>query len=146
VTSRPLWTCPSCGRTFANPNQTHTCALLCSLDSHFTGKDKVVRDLFDLVLAVISARGPVTVLPEKTRIALHVRMSFAALMPRRHWLDGHLVLARRVDHSRFRKIEVYSPRNILHTFRLHAPADVDQLSPLLTEAYDVGAQYHLRAQ
>jgi hypothetical protein len=38
------------------------------------------------VLAVISGFGPAEVLAEKTRIALHVRMSFAAFMPRRHWL------------------------------------------------------------
>jgi len=34
-------------------------------------------------------------------------MSFAAFMPRRNWLNGHLVLARRVDSPRFHKIETY---------------------------------------
>ena len=88
---------------------------------------------------------PVDVLPERTRIALHVRMSFAALMPRRRWLDGHLVLARRVDGSRFRRIEVYSPRNVLHVFRLTVPDDVDaEFTAYLAEAYGVGAQEHLR--
>lgn len=28
--------CAACGRTFANRNQTHTCAQLADLDSHFT--------------------------------------------------------------------------------------------------------------
>jgi hypothetical protein len=41
--------------------------------------------------------GPVSVPSEKTRIALHVRMSFAAFMPRKDWLSGHRVLARRID-------------------------------------------------
>lgn len=146
MTSRPLWTCPTCGRTFANVNQTHTCAPLGTLDAHFHGKDPIVRSVFDRVLEVVSTCGPVTVLPEKTRIALHVRMSFAAFTPRRHWLDGHLVLARRVPLPRFRKIEVYSPRNVLHAFRLTALSDVDaELSSLLAEAYTVGEQRHLRA-
>jgi len=57
--------------------------------------------------AVTDGGEPVTVLAEKTRIALHVRMSFAAFMPRRNWLNGHLVLARRVDSPRFHKIETY---------------------------------------
>ncbi|HEV8562795.1 MAG TPA: hypothetical protein VGR06_41300, partial [Actinophytocola sp.] len=107
--SRPLWTCPTCTRTFANPNQTHTCAPLRTLDSHFTGRDPAVRAVFNRILAVLEPLGPLTVLPEKTRIALHVRMSFAAFTPRHHRLDGHLVLARRADSPKFHKIEAYSP-------------------------------------
>jgi Domain of unknown function (DUF5655) len=145
VATGPLWTCPSCGRTFANPNQTHTCAPLGDLDAHFTGKDPQVRATFDVVLDIVRRLGPVTVLAEKTRIALHVRMSFAAFTPRRHWLDGHLVLPRRVDLPRFRKIETYSARNVLHAFRLVDPSEVDdELSSLLSEAYAVGCQHHLR--
>ena len=71
-------------------------------------------------------------------------MSFAALVPRRHWLDGHLVLARRVDSPRFAGIETFSPRNVLHRFRLSSPDEVDaEFAGWLIEAYDVGAQRHL---
>jgi Domain of unknown function (DUF5655) len=143
---RPLWTCLECGRTFANRNQTHTCAVLTNLDRHFAGKAPVVRATFDRVVAVVSGFGPVEVLAEKTRIALHVRMSFAAFTPRRDWLDGHLVLARRIDSPRFRRVETFSPRNVLHTFRLTVPADVDaEFAGWLEEAYQVGQQRHLRA-
>ena len=89
----PLWACPTCGRTFANRNQTHTCATLTDLAGHFAGKQPSVRATFDRIVEVVSALGPVSVLPEKTRVALHVRMSFAAFTPRLRWLDGHLVLA-----------------------------------------------------
>ena len=144
---QPLWTCTGCGRTFANNNQTHTCAPLGSVDAHFAGCAPAVRETFDAVLAAVRACGPVDVLPERTRIALHVRMSFAALVPRRRWLDGHLVLARRIDTPRFRRVEVYSPRNVLHTFRLTAPAEVDaEFTAYLAEAYRVGAQEHLRRE
>jgi hypothetical protein len=142
---RPLWTCPGCGRSFARPNQTHTCAPLGSVDAHFAGCAPAVRATFDAVLAAVRACGPLGVLPERTRIALHVRMSFAAFMPRRRWLDGHLVLARRIDSPRFRRVEVYSPRNVLHAFRLTAPGEVDaEFTAYLAEAYLVGAQEHLR--
>lgn len=145
VTDRPMWTCPECGRTFANPNQTHTCAPLGDLDGHFAGTDPAVRAAFDRVVAAVAALGPVSVLPEKSRIALHARMSFAALVPRRRWLDGHLVLARRVDSPRFRRVEVYSPRNVLHAFRLAGPDEVDEeFRGWLAAAYDVGRQRHLR--
>ncbi len=143
--SRPeLWTCPRCGRAFANPNQSHTCAPLGDLDRHFAGSDPAVRQTFDAALTVIQRLGPVEVLAERTRIALHVRMSFAAFQPRRHWLNGHLVLAREVVSPRFSRVEVYSPRNVLHAFRLDGPTQVDgEFSDWLAEAYAVGEQRHL---
>jgi hypothetical protein len=139
-----VWTCSVCGRTFANRNQSHACGGLVPLDEHFAGREPAVRDTFDRVLAAVREIGPVTVLPEKTRIALHVRMSFAALFPRRRWLDGHVVLARRLDSPRFRRIETYSPRNVVHLFRLLGPDDVDaEVRSWLAQAYEVGAQRHL---
>jgi len=140
-----MWQCPVCGRGFANRNQTHTCAPLGELDRFFASVEPHVRASFDRIVEEVRALGPVAVLPEKTRIALHVRMSFAALMPRKRWLNGHLVLARRIDTPRFTKIEVYSPRNVLHAFRLDSPDEVDaEFSGWLAEAYRVGAQEHLR--
>lgn len=140
----PLWTCPRCGRRFANRNQTHTCGLH-DLDHHFAGKPAEIRALYDAFVKAVKACGPVTVLPEKTRIAFQVRMSFAQVSPRRAWLDGHLVLARRIEHPRFRKVETFSPRNHLHPFRLTSPAELDaEFRGWLREAYAVGAQEHLR--
>lgn len=139
-----LWTCPDCGRTFANRNQTHTCAVLGNVDRHFRGTSPAVREAYERLIAVVRGFGPVTVLAEKTRIALHVRMSFAAVTPRRAWLDGHLILARRIDSPRFHRIEVYSPRNVLHAFRLNSPDEVDgEFAAWLAEAYAVGEQRHL---
>jgi hypothetical protein len=59
---RPLWTCPRCGRTFANRNQSHTCAALGSIEVHFDGKDPTVRATFDRVLEVLGPVGRVDVL------------------------------------------------------------------------------------
>ena len=139
-----LWRCPKCGRRFANRNQTHTCDALYGLDHHFAGREPIVRELFDLVAAAVRSIGPVIILPEKTRIAFQVRMSFAQVTPRKRWLDGHVVLARRLEHSRFRKIETFSPRNHVHVFRLERPDDVDTtFVDWLREAYAVGEQRHL---
>jgi hypothetical protein len=140
-----MWTCPRCARTFANRNQSHACAPLGDLDRHFTGAAPEVRATFDAILTAASECGPVEVLAEKTRIALHARMSFAAFTPRRRWLTGHLVLARRVDSPRFTRIEEYSPRNVLHPVRLTGPHEVDaEVAGWLAEAYAVGQQHHLR--
>jgi hypothetical protein len=97
------------------------------------------------VLSAIREFGPVIVVPEKTRIAFQVRMSFAQVSPRRGWLDGHVVLARRIPHARFRRIDSISPRNHVHHFRLASPAQIDpEFRAWLREAYAVGAQRHLR--
>jgi hypothetical protein len=139
-----LWRCPKCGRAFAHRNQTHTCVGLHDLDYHFTGREPLVRELYELVAATIRSIGPVLILPEKTRIAFQVRMSFAQVTPRRRWLDGHVVLARRLEHPRFRKIESFSPRNHVHVFRLERPSDIDEtFVAWMREAYAVGEQRHL---
>jgi hypothetical protein len=143
-TSAPLWRCPLCGRTFAACNQTHTCAPLGDLDRHFAASEPTVRETFDRIVTALNGVGPFTVLPEKTRIAFHVRMSFAAVMPRKRRLNGHLVLDRRVESPRFARIETYSPRNIVHVFRLASPDDVDvEFAAWLADAYRVGEQRHL---
>ena len=140
----PLWQCEQCGRAFANRNQSHACGTL-DLDHHFRDKSPEIRALFDRAVDVIQSLGPVRVLPEKTRIAFQVRMSFAQLTPRRRWLDGHVVLARRLDHPRFRGIQTISPRNHVHTFRLSQPGDIDaDFQRWMAEAYLVGKQEHLK--
>lgn len=139
----PLWRCPRCRRAFANRNQSHACGRH-SLAAHFRGKDARIRALYDAVLAAIRSIGPVRVLPEKTRIAFQVRMSFAQVTPRQKWLDGHVVLARRRDSPRFTKVETFSPRNHLYAFRLHTVSDVNaEFCEWLAEAYRVGEQRHL---
>jgi len=96
------------------------------------------------MLHVARENGPITVLAEKTRIAFHVRMSFAAFVIRRNWVDGHVVLARRLENARFRRIETFSPRNHLHAFRFEAVEDIDaEVASWLAEAYQVGEQRHL---
>ena len=139
---RPLWRCVRCGRSFANPNQSHACGTH-ELDAHFTGRSPKVRAIYDAFLAMLEGFGPVTVLPEKTRIAFQVRMSFAQLTVRKDWVLGHLVLARRAEGPLFTKVETFSPRNHLHAFRLDDPAEVAPLEDFARKAYAVGKQEHL---
>ena len=140
----PLWRCPRCRRFFANRNQSHACGPQHSLASHFAGKPKAVRAIFDKLLAIAKKSGPVTLLPEKTRIAFQVRMSFAAFVIRQNWVDGHVVLGRRLENPRFRRIETFSPRNHLHAFRFETVDEIDdEVGGWFAEAYRVGEQRHL---
>ena len=139
----PLWTCPRCRRRFANRHQAHACGRH-DLAHHFAGKPPIVRALFNAVRREVRACGPVTVLPEKTRIAFQVRMSFAQVTPRADRLDGHVVLARRYPRPRFVKIESISPHNHVHHFKLYGIDEIDdEFRSWLREAYEVGAQRHL---
>jgi hypothetical protein len=114
------------------------------LDLHFEGKGQDVRELFEALVALFKRIGPVAILPEKTRIAFQVRMSFAAVSVRRNYMVGHFVFARRVEHPRFLRIETYSPRNHLHAFRIDAMTDLDEeFAKWAREAYEVGEQKHL---
>ena len=145
MTDRPLWRCDECGREFANRNQSHSCGTY-DLDHHFDGKPAAIRALFDRIVAVLNKIGPTRVLPEKTRIAFQVRMSFAQVTPRRHWIDGHVVLARRLESPRFRRIDTISPRNHVHVFRITRTGEIDaEFRSWLVEAYAVGKQEHLGA-
>jgi Domain of unknown function (DUF5655) len=140
----PLWHCAACGRGFANRNQSHACGPRYTIAHHFRGKPAAIRAIYRHVVAALRAIGPVRVLPEKTRIAFQVRMSFAQVTPRQRWLDGHVVLARRLEHPRFRQVQTFSPRNHLHAFRLTSPDEVDDdFRAWLAEAYRVGRQEHL---
>jgi len=142
-TNQPLWTCYGCGRQFANQNQFHACARY-TLAEHLEGKAPEVLALYFHLEMVIQGLGPVIVNPEKTRIAFQVRMSFAAVTLKRQWIDGHVVLARRLESPRFRRIETISPRNLVHSFRLTTLDDIDEeFMAWLAEAYQVGEQRRL---
>jgi hypothetical protein len=139
-----LWRCAKCGGRFANRNQTHFCSDV-SLKSHFDGKPPATRQLYEAFLEEVRSHGPVRVLPEKTRIAFQVRMSFAALMTRRGYLRGHLVLAKRYDKPCFFKIETISPRNHVHCFELREAVQLQgDLAKYIGAAYLVGCQKYLR--
>ena len=139
-----MWRCPKCKRRFASRNQSHTCAGLHDLAHHFKDKPPEIRELYDAFVVELMKIGRVIVLPEKSRIAFQVRMSFAQLTPRWKWVDGHLVLARRVEDPRFTRVETFSPRNHLHAFRLTSADQIDAwFVARMREAYLVGEQKHL---
>ena len=144
-TDRPLWTCPLCGRRFANRNQTHWHSAM-TLDDHFADADERLRATFVRLVEVVRSCGEIVLWPVKTYIYIAARRSFAGVQVRKRWLKVHVELTRRLDNPRFDSIEEITPRNILHNFRLRSPEDVDdEVRAWLCEAYRVGMQEHLVA-
>lgn len=139
-----LWQCPRCGARLVTANGWHSCGTF-DLAPLFARSEPNVREIYDAFLAALNEIGPVTVIPQKSRIAIQARMRFAALVPQKSALRGHLVLSRRTPSPCFSKIESLGPRSHVHVFRLGAAREIDAaFRRLLRAAYAVGEQAHLR--
>lgn len=118
----------------------HSCGRY-RLEDHFKGKDPLVREMFHRFEQMIRAFGPVTMYAEKTRIVFQVRVRFAGAVVRKHWLDCGFWLRRRVESSRFRKVEFIPPGYHLYSLRITDPAQFDgEVAAFLREAYALGCQ------
>ncbi len=139
-----MWKCDGCGRRFANRNQSHFCGRY-TLRGHLRGRSREALAIFRAFVKMARSCGRVIILPEKTRIAFQVRMSFAAVSFRRDGLNGHVVLARRLENPRFTSIQTISPRNHVHHFQLRSLGELDaRFAKFVREAYRVGCQLHLK--
>ena len=138
-----LWQCPKCGQRFTSANQWHSCGSF-NLDDLFQHSLPGTRELFGHFVKAVEGFGPVTIIPQKTRIAFQVKMRFAAIVPRKKYLRGHLVLGEIYKEDFFGRINSYSPNNHVHEFRLDSKK---QLTPGFVEyigkAYKVGQRKHL---
>ena len=89
------------------------------------------------------------VIPQKTRIVFQTRMRFAAIIPQKTQLRGHLVLPEPNPSRYFDRIESYSPGNHVHVFRISSAEQLDEwqldeeFTGFLKAAYRVGNQEHL---
>jgi len=140
----PLWTCPKCGRQFANRNQEHSCGQF-TVEDFLKGKGANALAMYRRFVELAEACGPVLIAPAKTRIGFQVRMIFAAVNKlTERQLDAHVVLTRRIENPRFHRIETLTPTCHVHHFRVHAPEELDdEAASWFCEAYTVGEQKHL---
>ena len=122
----------------------HSCGRY-SVDAFLAGKSAHSITLYEQFTALVSECGPVLVAPAKTRIGFQVRMIFAAVNKLTdRFLDAHVVLARRLNSPRFKRVEMMTPKCYVHHFRVHSLNDLDEeLKTWLREAYHVGTQEHL---
>ncbi|MGQ0720800.1 MAG: DUF5655 domain-containing protein [Candidatus Eiseniibacteriota bacterium] len=133
-----MWECARCGRRFAKRNQWHSCARW-TARAHREGRSAVVARVYRGFTAAVRSCGPVKRHPAKARIGYIARMTFAAAYVKERWVDVHLILARRMEDKRVRRIESIGGRHV-HHFRLLAPGDVDaELRRWIRQAYRVVA-------
>jgi len=144
MTSRPLWICPKCGRRFINPNMPHSCGRY-SVEKFLAGKSRNAISLYEHFSALVHDCGPVRIAPAKTRIGFQVRMIFAAVNKLTdRGLEAHVVLTRRLQTPRFRRIDALTPKCYVHHFKIESLGELDdEVKRWLREAYRVGTQEHL---
>lgn len=119
-----MWTCPQCGRSFANKNQWHACQTT-TIEDVLDLKTDLAVSIYQAVVAALERAGEFRIHPQKTRIAFISRMTFAGVSLARRWADLSFILPEPLEDDRIRRLELYGPTSWGHTIRLAEPADVD---------------------
>jgi hypothetical protein len=130
------WTCPRCGAPFANANASHSCVDV-ELDAHFARANPAVRAAFDRLVELAQVDGPVTIVPQKTRIVLAAPMRFLAIQVRRDRLVGHVFAERPLAHRVVTGIvhDAYGTRLFMHRLSIRLADDLDEpFAALVREA------------
>lgn len=122
----------------------HSCGRY-SVDQFLAGKSQDAISIYEHFNALILECGPVKIAPAKTRIGFQVRMIFAAVNKLNdRGLEAHVVLTRRLENPRFRRIEMMTSKCYVHHFRIESVSELDdEVKSWLREAYLVGTQEHL---
>ena len=124
--TKPLWKCPRCGHRFVTPNMWHSCRQV-DLEAHFTGKEPSIRKLFDAWLAFVQKYGgPLTVIPQKSRISFQARVRFSGAIIHKQWVDCTFWLKRSIQDDWFNRVEKISPINYVYHFKLTDTAQLDE--------------------
>jgi hypothetical protein len=104
----------------------------------FLGKDTVVRDTFDRVLATLRDIGPFQVETKKTSIHLTRGVAFAGVHPRKSYLYLNIRLDRPIHSDRIAKSEQVSKHRFHNEVKLSTPEEVDaELVSWLRDAYSL---------
>jgi hypothetical protein len=128
------WKCPKCGREFARKSPYHGCGQY-TLEGYLKGKKPAAIALFNKVVEMATAIGPITVSPAKTQVSLRVRSNFAMIYLTGPQIGGYLFLPEPRPAQFVRKITAASARRHVHHFRINDPAKLNgDFQQMLAEA------------
>ena len=107
-----------------------------SVKDHFVNKDPSVRTLYDQLLSMLQALGPVTEDPKKTSIHLNRKSALAGVETRKDGLLLNIKSDHPIQSPRIEKAEQISAKLFHHKVRISSPGDLDEeLNSWLKEAY-----------
>ncbi len=142
---KALWQCPKCGEKFVTRNMWHSCGKF-SLEALFARSEPRVFELYKRFAALAQSCGPVTIIPQKTRLVFQERVRFAGCVPRKSFLLCSFGFHRKRESPRFHKITQYAPLWYGHECRVTSEKDFDEeFMDWIRESYAVGQQKHLEA-
>ncbi len=122
----------------------HSCGKF-ELDALFSKSEPHVFRLYEQFVELVQSFGPVTVIPQKTRVAVQARVRFTGCVPRRSHLECSFWFTEKKRSPRFHRIEQYAPNAYGHYVRVRDQEDFDaEFEDWIREAYAVGRQEHLR--
>jgi hypothetical protein len=135
LVAMPAWTCPECGRSFHQRNQSHLCVPPLSKAEYFSTGKPFERPIFDAVAAHLTTLGPLKVEFVMVGIFFKRERTFAELRPMRKHMRLSIMLSRRLSSPRFARTWHGGGRSA-YFIDLRAPGDVDdELRDWLTEAF-----------
>jgi hypothetical protein len=113
-----------------------------TVNDHLRGKPREAVALYREYARMVRACGPgVRTVTVKTGIGFMVRVRFAGCRVQQRGLRAGFWLKRRIESSRFSKVEFIPPNNWIYSFPVRSPEDLDdEVRGWLAEAYRVGRQ------
>lgn len=109
-----------------------------TVDSHFVGKDPVVRQIYERLISKLGELGPVAAEPKKTSIHLNHVSALAGVATRKTYLLLNIKSARKLESPRIHKSEQISASRYHQEVKL---TQVDEVDDELLEWLQ--AAYHL---
>lgn len=128
-----LWTCARCGRTFRQPNQSHSCGVG-SRDELLRGKPETLSRLFGALEREVRAFGRVEIVFRGRYALFRTTRIFADVVFMRDALRLALLLDREVEDPLFFKAQRLG-RRVAHVAKLRSAGDLRAVARYLEEAY-----------
>jgi Domain of unknown function (DUF5655) len=130
-----MWTCPNCGRSFKNPNQSHSCVVVKPEELLRKSSDHVVF-IYRKLDAEVRKLGKVQVNCSKSTINYTYNSTFLVLKPKKERMDLEFLLDNEVNEFPINKTFRVSRHRVGHCVSLEDVAEIDrQLLAWIKQAY-----------
>jgi hypothetical protein len=131
-----MWNCPSCSRTFKNPNQAHSCVRINAADL-LSGSTDTIKAIYEKVTRIVGKFGEVQENSSKSTINFKNGATFMVLKPKKERMELEFVLEDERKEFPVYKTFRISKNRVAHYVALEKPDEVDkQITGWLKQAYD----------
>lgn len=131
-----VWTCPKCDRSFGRTGQGHLCEPTAPLEEYLGNWSDDDRRIAELVIDAVESCGPVDIEAAGVGLLFKTTRTIIELRPKHRRLQLSVVLARRAEGPRVRRVVAVGRTFAVFT-DLRSPDDVDDwVHELIFEGYD----------